>query len=184
MPLERFLTGQMVRRAERRFSSDLGPVLKRIADLAVLRRDALEDLWARGPRTLVHGDCHIGNLFFEGDRTGFLDWQVLHRAPGMRDVSYFLCHSLPGDLRRAHERELVGLYLATLTDCGIDAPDPASAWDQHRLFAVYAWIAAAFTAAAGGGLQAREIAVAGLRRATRAVTELESVERIERELGG
>lgn len=183
MPWERFLTGQMVRRAVRMFAADSSLDLQGVAEICVARRDGLEALWLRGPRTLVHGDCHIGNLFFEEGRVGFLDWQVTSRAPGMRDVSYFLCHSLPGDLRTEHELDLIGLYLETLASHGVAAPDPESTWRQHQLFALYAWIAAAFTAAAGEGLQAREIAVAGLRRATRAVTELRSVDLARRELG-
>ena len=47
MPLERFLTGRMIRHAERRFSSEVGSALGRIADLAVLRRDSLEDSFYR-----------------------------------------------------------------------------------------------------------------------------------------
>jgi thiamine kinase-like enzyme len=183
MPIERFLTGQMVRRAVRRFARDLPGDLARIAEFCVRRRDDIERLWARGPRTLVHGDCHVGNLFFEGEGVGFLDWQVVSRAPGMRDVSYFLSHSLPGDLRRSHERELLDLYRARLAAEGVAPPAAESSWEQYRLFALYAWIAAAFTSAAGSGLQAREIALAGLRRATRTVIDLESVQVAERLLG-
>lgn len=183
MPLERFLCARMLRLAVRRFGGELPADLARVADLCIGRRDALERLWARGPRTLVHGDCHVGNLFFENDRVGFLDWQVVSRAPGVRDVSYFLCHSLPGDLRQAHERELLDLYRERLAGEGIVPPAVEETWERYRLFALYAWIAAAFTAAAGAGLQAREIALAGLRRATRAVIDLESVALAEREIG-
>jgi hypothetical protein len=63
---------------------------------------------------------------------------------------------------------------------GVAAPSFEEAWTQHRLFAVYTWLAAAFTAAAGAGLQAPEIGMAGLRRTTRAATELESIALIDR----
>jgi aminoglycoside phosphotransferase (APT) family kinase protein len=182
MSWERFATGQMLALAVRRFGRDFPPELSQLGDLCTRRRDGLESLWARGARTLVHGDCHIGNLFFAERGVGFFDWQVCARAPGVRDVSYFLCNSFPSDLRVAHERDLIALYLEQLADRGIVAPSFEEAWTQHRLFAVYTWLAAAFTAAAGEGLQAREIGMAGLRRTTRAATELESIALIEREL--
>jgi hypothetical protein len=184
MPWERFVTGRMLSIAVRRYAGDFPPVLTEVADLVIRHRDGLEGLWARGPRTLIHGDCHLGNLFFQGEQVGFLDWQLLARAPGMRDVSYFLCNSLPTELRREHERTLIGFYLERLEAQGVAAPDFADAWERHRLFAVYTWLAAAFTAAAGAGLQPREVGMAGLRRTTLAVADLESVACVRSELGG
>ena len=175
LPWERFVTGQMVRIAVRRFGAELAPELREIAALCTDARDGLERLWAEGEHTLCHGDCHVGNLFFEPDAVGFLDWQVCARAPGMRDVSYFLCTSFPSSLRAAHEHELIDVYLGALAEAGAPAPERDVARRQHRLFALYTFIAAAFTAAAGGELQSEEIAMAGLRRATRAAIELGSV---------
>ena len=182
MRWERFVTGRMLARAVRRFAPDFPPELSQLGELCIRHRDGLESLWARGARTLVHGDCHIGNLFFSERGVGFLDWQVCARAPGVRDVSYFLCNSFPSELRARHERDLIALYLERLGQRGVAAPGFEEAWTQHRLFAVYTWLAAAFTAAAGGGLQSREIGMAGLRRTTRAATELGSIALIEREL--
>lgn len=175
LPWERFATGSMIGIAERRFASEFPPAFREIAKVCSAQRDRLEFLWGDAPRTFIHGDCHIGNLFFEPRRVGFLDWQVCGAAPGMRDVSYFLCNSFPTELRRAHEVDLIRNYLEELKRSGIDAPSFDFAWRQHRLFALYTWIAAAFTVAAGGGLQSREIGIAGLRRATKAAEDLESV---------
>ncbi len=173
---ERFITGQMVGLTRRRFADSLGEPLLRAADAVIRRRDRLEQLWGEGPRTLIHGDSHFGNLFFLRDEPGFLDWQVCARAPGMRDVSYLLCNSLPSELRESSERELIVGYLGALRAHGIDPPTFETAWRQHRLFALYTFIAAAFTAATGEALQSRAIAEAGLHRATRAVEALESVQ--------
>ena len=82
---------------------------------------------------------------------------------------------MPSALRAAHERTLIERYLAGLDTAGTQPPSFDTAWRQHRLFALYTWIAAAFTAAAGSSLQPREIGEAGLRRATQAAIELESV---------
>ena len=172
---ERFVTGAMIRRAERGFAEEFGPEFRKIAATCRDGRDRLEQLWNQGPRTLAHGDCHIGNLFFEDERAGFLDWQVCGCSPGMRDVSYFLCNSFPTQLRRQHEHELVRLYLDNLEEAGVQGQDFETAWRQHRLFALYTWIAAAFTAAAGEGLQPRAVGLAGLARATTAAEELESL---------
>ena len=175
MPWERFLTGQMLALAARRFAAELPEGYPAIAALCIHQRDRLERLFARGPRTLVHGDCHIGNLFFVGGSVGFLDWQVASRAPGIRDVAYFLCSSAPTEQRREVERDLVAVYLADLAAAGVAVPSEEDAWETYRLFALYAWIAAAFTAAAGDSLQPRAIGLAGLRRATMAVLDLDSV---------
>ncbi len=173
---ERTITAQMIRRCERQFGEELGGRFADTARLCRDARDALESIWARGERTLVHGDCHLGNLFFEKDSVGFLDWQVCAFAPGMRDVSYFLCNSFPGDLRARHEHGLIQRYLASIGRAGVKPGTLEDAFDQHRAFALYTFIAAAFTAAAGESLQPREVALAGLRRAVRASEELESVD--------
>jgi hypothetical protein len=175
MAWERFFTGQMLVRARRRFADELPSEFTRAIELCLRRRNRLEELWARGDRTLVHGDCHIGNLFFQAGEVGFFDWQVASCAPGMRDVSYFLCNSLPAELRGAHERELIARYLEGLAAGGAKAPAWNEAWEQHRLYALYTFLAATFTAGAGEGLQPREVALAGVRRGTRAVAELETL---------
>lgn len=180
--VERFLTAQMLRRAERRFADELPADFRAAVRLVCRERDALERIWAEGPRTLVHGDCHVGNLFFGSEGVGFLDWQVLARAPGLRDVSYFLCNSLPGEVREAHQKELVEEYRTVLGEQGAPAPSPAAAWDAYRSFSLYAFLSAAFTAAAGAGLQTESIGRAGLRRTMRALEELGAVGWLERRI--
>jgi aminoglycoside phosphotransferase (APT) family kinase protein len=175
LPVERSLTRVMVQRALGRLGADATGELRGVARLVCERRDTLEQFWAEGPRTLVHGDCHVGNLYFLGDEVGFLDWQVLARAPGLRDVAYFLCNSLPSELRERHEQSLLETYRSGLAARGVTPPDREATWLRYRGFALYAWLAAAFTLGAGG-LQSDAIARAGLERATRAVTSLGSLE--------
>jgi Ser/Thr protein kinase RdoA (MazF antagonist) len=175
LPIERFLTAQMVTRAVRRHGAAMPPCFERAAVLVSDHRDVLEATWSAGPRTLVHGDCHIGNLFFEGDTVGFLDWQVLARAPGLRDVGYFLSNSVPSEVAEKHEADLIELYCGELRAAGIDAPAAEVAWRQYRAFALYGWLAAAFTVGAGG-MQDERNASAGLLRATRSIERLGSTE--------
>jgi len=148
--------------------------LRAAAARVAAARDRLEDAWARGPQTLLHGDAHIGNLYFLPDAVGFLDWQVVQRGQGMRDVSYFLINSVPTALRREEQRNLIGLYLATLAEHGVAAPAFDLAWEQYRLHAFYTWIGAAVTAAATT-LQAASIARAGLARSCTALIDLDSL---------
>jgi aminoglycoside/choline kinase family phosphotransferase len=67
-----------------------------------------------GPRTLVHNDCRLDNLFFRPDGTPvFIDWQLTGHTRGTQDVAYLISGSLQPDvlhgaweglLRRYHER--------------------------------------------------------------------------------
>jgi hypothetical protein len=138
-------------------------------------RPLLEAHWARAPRTLIHGDPHAGNLYFDGDEVGFFDWQVVQVGAGLRDVSYFLVNSVDTDLRRAHEGELLELYLATLAEDGVGELDFAHAWEQHRLFALYTWIAVSVTAATAD-LQDRRIVRRAIERTGSALQDLESLD--------
>jgi aminoglycoside phosphotransferase (APT) family kinase protein len=157
----------------------------RIADLFVARADDIGRLWGMGAKTLVHGDPHLGNLFVDGhdgDRTGFLDWAVLCRAPGIRDVAYVLTNSIPEEVRERLERGLVDRYCARLHAAGLDV-DPDATWDQYRIFAVYSWVAAVATAGMGSKWQPIEIGISSTHRATAAVTHLDSVGLLESVLG-
>jgi hypothetical protein len=153
----------------------------RIADLYISQADAIVPLWREGAGTLVHGDSHLGNLFVDvgaDDRTGFLDWAVLCRAPGMRDVAYTMCNSVPAHLREEIERELVARYCTLLAAEGV-VLDPGVAWDQYRLLAVYSWVAATSTAGMGSKWQPISIGLSATKRATAACAHLESVDLIE-----
>lgn len=157
----------------------------RIADLYLARAEDIGRLWNAGGGTLVHGDPHLGNLFVdveEGGRTGFLDWAVLCRAPGVRDVAYVLCNSVPVDVREATERGLVERYCELLAAAGV-ALDAAEVWDQYRLFAVYSWVAATATAGMGSKWQPTRVGVSATGRATAACAHLDSVGLIESLLG-
>ncbi len=148
-----------------------------IADVYLARAPDIVRLWNTGACTLVHGDPHLGNLFVDvanGGRTGFLDWAVLGRSPGLRDVAYVMCNSIPAEVRERDERALVERYCALLGD-GI-ALDPAAAWDQYRLFAVYSWVAATSTAGMGSKWQPLHVGLGGTLRATRACEHLGCVE--------
>ena len=173
----------LVDAAVKQVGDAMSPAFHELASLYREHNEALSDLLDAGPQTLVHGDSHLGNTFVDGDRVGLLDWACVCRAPGMRDVSYYLCASTATEDRRALETTLVRRYLDALARAGVDAPDFDEAWRQHRLFAVCSWIAAAATAGAGDRMQPIEIGMRALTRATTAIEDLETPALLREELG-
>ena len=154
----------------------------RLADIYLARHDDIVRLWNSGPRTLVHGDPHMGNLFVDtagGDRTGFLDWAMIGRSPGLRDVAYVLCNSIPAEVRATDERGWVDRYCELLGEAGISL-DAETAWEQYRLFAVYSWVSATSTAGMGSKWQPLHIGLGGTQRATTACASLGCVDLLER----
>ena len=98
------------------FADDMPPVFRRLGELYAARSLDIVALFNEGERTLIHGDTHSGNLFVDAGRTGFYDWAVAGRGPGVRDVAYFLCNSLPVETRRAEEKSLFGRVPSGLAD--------------------------------------------------------------------
>ena len=156
--------------------SDIIPAEVRQEGAYINRKyDDLERYWGQPPETLIHGDPHIGNMYFSDHGAGLLDWQVVRRGQGMRDISYFLVSSLPIETRLAHQEDLINLYLDHLRGAGITAPDFQQAWEQYRLHTFYTWIAQIVTAAAGT-LQQERIVRTGLSRTAQAIVDLDSLE--------
>ena len=164
-----------MRLALERVGERLSPAFRRFASLYVERAPTIAALWSRGPATLVHGDPHLGNLFLDGERIGFLDWGVTAVAPGMRDVAYVLCNSVPTELRQANEREWIERYLRVLAEGGVVLAADA-AREQYRLFAIYSWLAATATVAMGSKWQPEALALASTERATEALSDLRCAE--------
>jgi hypothetical protein len=107
--------------------------------------DALQDQVRRvqahqatRPVTVLHGDLHVGNTYYLSNGTGgFIDWQLSARGRYVHDVGYYLITSMPADLRRAHERELLAFYLDRLAATGVDAPPLDDAWEEYRASAAW-----------------------------------------------
>ena len=97
-----------------------------------------------GPFCLLHGDAHLGNLYFDRDRkAGLLDWQSVRKGPWAHDVTYLLISSLDMLDRRAWEAPLLRHYLAALSDLGVDAPSFDEAWHAYRqqiIYGLYYWL--------------------------------------------
>ena len=108
-----------------------------LAQLYIEKRDALHALWHPGLMTVIHGDAHIGNLFDDDGRTGFLDWGIITVSTPLRDVSYFMTMSMDVDDRRENEVKLLRHYLDLRVSLGASAIDFDTAWLAHRVQSAY-----------------------------------------------
>jgi hypothetical protein len=93
--------------------------------------------WAlgyEGPVTVTHGDYRLDNLLFAtpagGPPVTAVDWQTPGHGAPVPDLSYFVGAGLLPEARRAHERELVDLYAASLAEYGVDV-DTGWLWTQY-----------------------------------------------------
>ncbi|MCW2831059.1 MAG: hypothetical protein JWP31_1751 [Aeromicrobium sp.] len=170
------LLGMTFRRVRRSLLSSttvtLSAAVRDMATVVNQHDKALYAHWLRGPQTFLHGDSHLGNTYRLADGTsGLLDWQVVHRGPGLREVSYFLGNSVPIELRREHEADLLRLYLATLAEAGVpDVMTFEQAWDDYRFFLFDAWDSAAICVL-WPGLQTAANVEASFARANAAVDD-------------
>ena len=108
-----------------------------LAQLYIERGDELQALWHSGPSTVIHGDPHLGNLFDDHGRTGFLDWGIVNVSSPMRDASYFLTMAMGIDDRRAHEETLLRHYLEVHNAIAATPISFDDAWRMHREQAAY-----------------------------------------------
>ncbi|MDP6605888.1 MAG: phosphotransferase [Dehalococcoidia bacterium] len=90
---------------------------------------------AESPRTLLHGDCRLDNVFFPDAGPSpaaaapvtFIDWQLVSAGRGAYDLAYFLGTNLTPDVRRAHEEALLERYHAVIVE-----RDPGYGLDRLR----------------------------------------------------
>lgn len=162
-----------------------GAAFAEAARLYIDRAEALHALWAAGPATVIHGDCHIGNFFFDHGRTGLLDWGMIVVSTPLRDVSYLLQMALSVEARRSEERRLLGHYLAARRAQGGSPIDPEAAFRTYRIQAAYLAPASCqvVTLPDDATPARRRFAAAFQRRAEAAIEDLEAC-RAVREAAG
>ena len=101
----------------------------------------------------------------------------------MGDVAYFLCNSLPIELRRKEERDLLRRYRDGLDAAGAEVPTFDETWRDYRRFALYSWVSAATTAAAGSRMQPIEVGMRAMERTNAAVRDLDSLSLLRESVG-
>lgn len=158
-----------------------GP-FSRMAEYYLPRAKEIVQLWINLPGTLIHGDSHIRNVFVDnanGGRTGFYDWAMVCYSPGPRELAYLLCMTLEPEARKRVERQYVNRYCELLSGYGIKL-DPEEAWDQYRLYAVYAWVGACSTAGMGTKWQPKEVGMKSARATSIACEEIDCIGLLEK----
>jgi hypothetical protein len=107
-------------------------------------RNAMRRLWDLDDAdtvTLLHGDTHIGNMYFERDGSPrFLDWQSAMKGPWSHDVANFLAGALTVQDRRADERGLLAGYLDQLRGHGGPGIPPDEAWLAYRRHVLHGFL--------------------------------------------
>jgi hypothetical protein len=140
---------------------------------------AIRRVWAAkrsGPATVIHGDPHIGNVFFDQQGAGLLDWQLATSGHWAADVVYAVASAMSIEDRRSHDQDLLRHYLDRLASHGVVAPRFADAWTAYRAFALWGFVA---FLTPGQGVQGEDYnATVGERHAVAAV-DLESLEALE-----
>jgi hypothetical protein len=136
------------------------------------RRLAMRYL-SSGPQTLVHHDCHPGNLFWNNAHPGFLDWQMIRIGEGISDVAYFLATALNPETRRLHEADFLAGYLQILTNNGVEGIGLNTLLQRYRAHLVYPFEAMLVTLAVGG-LMDVESNLELIRRTAAAVEDLDA----------
>lgn len=181
-PLQHDIGPTLVAKALALHASSMPPVFAELAELYLNHTSAVHRLWQDGEQTLIHGDVHDGNLFCDGETPGFLDWAVVARGPGMRDVSYFLAGTLAPE-HRALQWEMLDHYRQVLLREGVAAPDRETMKRRHRCQALYPWVGAVTTLAMGDQWQPTRYVKAALARLHPLLEELDTAGVIREELG-
>jgi aminoglycoside/choline kinase family phosphotransferase len=105
-----------------RFGEKLSPQMVATGERLGEKAGEIMQEMAAPPRTIIHGDYRLDNLFFgteEGKPSlAVADWQIASRGRGVFDVAYFMSGGVPADLRRAHEIRMLKDYHRILTDNG------------------------------------------------------------------
>ena len=177
-PLQHAIALPLIAQALEKYAQTMPPVFTAMAELYLAEADAVHRLWNRGVATLIHGDVHDGNLFYDNGEPGLLDWALVSRGPGMRDVGYFMAGTLtPLDQREA-AHELIAHYRAQLLAHGAPAPSDQELWQQYQWHAAYVWVGATVTLAMGAAWQPVNYVKASLKRLHATLDDLDTVNAI------
>lgn len=135
------------------------------------QRHRIMQFLSSGTHTLVHHDCHPGNLFWKDALTpGFLDWQMVRSGESISDIAYFLATALEPEIRREHEENLLAIYAGELENQGIVEIRTANLLQRYRAHLIYPFEAMILTLAVGGMMH-RESNITLLQRAAAAVVD-------------
>src|SRR5438105_14475669 len=105
--------------------------MRSFGDRYSARIPALLDTLGQAPMVLSHADWRLDNLFFAPDGGVIaLDWQLVDRSVGPRDLAYLVTQSLNIDDRAGYEQALTW-YVSDLREQGVELDDEW-AWERYR----------------------------------------------------
>jgi len=174
-PLQHDIAVHLIAQALEQHATSMPTVFRDMGELYLSQANAIHRLWDRGEPTLIHGDVHDANLFFDGDTPGFLDWALVARGPAMRDVGYFLAGTLTPQDQCDSGTELLAYYREQLVALAAPAPTAQELWQQYQWHAAYVWVGATVTLAMGDAWQPVSYVKASLERLHAAMEFLGSV---------
>ena len=178
-PVQHEIAVHLVEQALATFSTQMPPVFTQMGQLYLAHTDGIHGLWNEGAHTPIHGDVHDGNLFFDGDTPGFLDWALTAKAPAMRDVGYFLAGAMDTKDRQNHQQSLLDYYRDQLLVHGVEAPSREELWLQYQWHVAYVWVGATVTLAMGDEWLPTSYTRKSLERINQALVDLGSISAFE-----
>ena len=91
-----------------------------------------------GPHVLSHADWRLDNLFFAGNEVIAVDWQLIDRSVGPRDLSYLVTQSLNIDEPEGY-RAAFDTYVGDITELGVEL-DRDWAWEMYRYGTMFGFV--------------------------------------------
>ena len=89
------------------------------------------------PRTIVHGDYRLDNMFFGTSEAGssftVIDWQKPTLGRGVADLGYFVAFCMDTEQRRATELGLLKVYHSLMLEYGVSGYDFDQCLYDYRL---------------------------------------------------
>jgi hypothetical protein len=120
-------------RVQELFGDMIDDQVREFGDAYAQRIPALFAKLCEGPLVLSHADWRLDNLFFTDNEAGdviAIDWQLIDRSVGPRDLSYHVTQSVNIDDPAGYQ-EAFDAYVGDLGDLGVDV-DRAWAWEMYR----------------------------------------------------
>ena len=162
-------------RMQELFPDEITPAVRRFGDEFPPKLPALFAKLSEPPVVLSHADWRLDNLFFtpEGEVIA-VDWQLIDRSVGPRDLAYLVSQSLNLDDRAGYEQAF-DAYVGDLAREGVDAPREW-AWERYRYGAMLGFV---YPVIAAGGLTVEdprhlELCRALLTRSVQAIDALDA----------
>jgi hypothetical protein len=162
-------------RVQELYPDEITPAVRRFGDEFPPKIPALFARLAEPPAVLSHADWRLDNLFFtpDGDVIA-VDWQLIDRSAGPRDLAYLVTQSLNIEDPSGYEGAF-DTYLADLAERGVEAPRDR-AWELYRYGAMLGFV---YPVIAAGGLTIEdprhlELCRALLTRSVQAIDALDA----------